>query len=194
MKDILLAAIADLGYAYKSDSDAGRTEVFAKYMKEHSAQEFLTETLDMIRALQTNARIRGDLASTIAHYVIQHAGQYIDSGDTSVLGEANTVLIKTLKALRSECTPRFLEARFQELITTVFPTSTITVIQSPLTLSQKQRKAIRASLSEKYPEAFPTFSVDKSLLGGIRLFINGKLIDRSWQHTVHHLLQSLSIS
>lgn len=194
MKELILASIADLGAAYRRGSDSQITPVFAAYMASHSTEQFLQETLSVIHTLKTGEVTRGNLAQTVAQYVINHAGVYLDSGDDRVLGEANVLLNNTLKSLRKEMTPRSLEARFQELITHVYPHSSMTVVQSPLTLSAEQRVAIRAALAAKFPEAYPTFSVDKSLLGGIRLFINGKLIDRSWQHTVRHLLQSLSIS
>lgn len=54
------------------------------------------------------------------------------------------------------------------------------VVQSPRAMTADLKKEIREHLLEKYPYSLPVFQINKKLIGGIRIFQDGKTIDHSW--------------
>lgn len=54
------------------------------------------------------------------------------------------------------------------------------VLQSPREIPSELRKEIRKKLFEEHPYSFPIFQINRNLIGGLRIFINGKSVDNSW--------------
>jgi F0F1-type ATP synthase delta subunit len=54
------------------------------------------------------------------------------------------------------------------------------VLQSPREIEAELKKEIRKKLWEEYPYSFPIFQINRSLIGGLRVFIDGKTVDNSW--------------
>ncbi len=54
------------------------------------------------------------------------------------------------------------------------------IIQSPIELTAEEKQAMRKSLLTRYPGSVPSFHVESSLAGGVRLFYKGELLDESW--------------
>lgn len=61
------------------------------------------------------------------------------------------------------------------------------VVQSPLALSAEMKKDIRTAMLAKYTYAFPIFTLNKSLIGGMRILVDGQTDDRSWHGRVMNL-------
>lgn len=66
------------------------------------------------------------------------------------------------------------------------------VIQSPLPLDFAVKQEIALHLKGVYGLCFPVFQAEPSVLGGLRIFVDGTCIDNSWQKKVDDLFQSLS--
>lgn len=54
------------------------------------------------------------------------------------------------------------------------------IVQSPREINVELKKDIRKKLREENPHSFPTFQINKKLIGGIRIFKDGKVADHSW--------------
>lgn len=54
------------------------------------------------------------------------------------------------------------------------------VVQSPREIDTNLKREIRAHLYEQNPLSFPSFQINRKLIGGVRIFNNGKTIDHSW--------------
>ncbi len=54
------------------------------------------------------------------------------------------------------------------------------IIQTPLELNSEERKGIRLHFLEEYPLSFPAFQINPQLLGGMRILVEGKVMDDSW--------------
>lgn len=61
------------------------------------------------------------------------------------------------------------------------------VVQTPIRLEQDQKASIREELVEKHPHSVPSFSVNKNLIGGLRVFVDGKTHDHSWISQINKL-------
>lgn len=67
------------------------------------------------------------------------------------------------------------------------------VIQSPSPLSPEEKAGFRSVVRDRYPGSYAVFEVEPSLGGGIRLFVNGRLLDESWMTRIAHLLATLDV-
>lgn len=54
------------------------------------------------------------------------------------------------------------------------------VLQSPREIDPELKKEIRKKLWEENPYSFSIFQINRSLIGGLRVFIDGKTVDNSW--------------
>lgn len=56
----------------------------------------------------------------------------------------------------------------------------LVLVQTPRDLDSEFKKEIRKVLLEKFPDTFPVFQVNRGLIGGFRVFVNGTSHDHSW--------------
>lgn len=61
------------------------------------------------------------------------------------------------------------------------------LIQSPLKLEPAFKEEIRLSMNKQYPNTPPVFIVNKKLIGGLRIYIDGKVEDLSWLSKIDFL-------
>lgn len=61
------------------------------------------------------------------------------------------------------------------------------VVQSPFALSAPMRSEMRAHFQKEHKLCFPVFTVNKQLIGGIRVFIDGETQDLSWISRINAL-------
>ncbi len=66
------------------------------------------------------------------------------------------------------------------------------VIQSPVALTFAVKQEIALHLKSIYGLCFPVFQAEPSVLGGLRIFVDGTCIDNSWQKKIDDVFQSLS--
>lgn len=60
------------------------------------------------------------------------------------------------------------------------------LVQSPTEINMELKREIRKKLSGKNPYTLPVFQINKKLIGGIRIFEDGKVKDHSWLSRVLH--------
>lgn len=65
------------------------------------------------------------------------------------------------------------------------------IIQSATTPSTEQRDGMIHALTETYPQAIIQQRVSPELYGGMRLFLDGTLLDETWNGTLGKLMQSI---
>lgn len=88
-------------------------------------------------------------------------------------------LAKSLRAILEDFTYQQLASEINNLGQKVKDSAYI-VIQSPREIDPKLKREIRTRLTEENPLSFPSFQINKKLIGGLRIFNNGKTIDHSW--------------
>ncbi|MBI4231747.1 hypothetical protein HY605_00825 [Candidatus Peregrinibacteria bacterium] len=54
------------------------------------------------------------------------------------------------------------------------------VVQSPREINAELKKEIRSNLTKVWPLSLPIFQINRRLIGGLRVFIDGKTTDNSW--------------
>ena len=61
------------------------------------------------------------------------------------------------------------------------------VVQTPRDLDPELKKEMRSKFTQEHPLTFPSFQVNRQLIGGFRVFINGQSHDLSWFSQVQKL-------
>lgn len=188
MKQLLYAFTLDVSRA----SGASSESIAGTYAATHSTETFLSESLAVFRALEEHRLPSNDLTRALARVLVEEAGPFMENGEAGHFAPAHTETARVIAMLRSTQTPHGVTGLFQRILARVYPGSSLTVIQTPRRLDTAARIAMRRQLAAMTPEAYPTFAVDRALLGGMRLFVNGVLVDNSWQQKVTAMLRTLS--
>jgi F0F1-type ATP synthase delta subunit len=58
--------------------------------------------------------------------------------------------------------------------------ATTVLVQMPREISLELKKEMRQTLQAEHPYSFPIFQINRGLIGGFRLFVDGKTQDHSW--------------
>jgi F0F1-type ATP synthase delta subunit len=74
-----------------------------------------------------------------------------------------------------------------EMLAKATADSATIVVQAPRDIAAELKKEMRAKFAEEYPYSFPSFQINRQLIGGFRVFINGKSHDLSWFSQVQKL-------
>ena len=64
------------------------------------------------------------------------------------------------------------------------------LIQSAAFLSPAEKHHIRTNLKKKFPDKFVVFEINRDLLGGMRVYKQGKLLDASWLSQINELTKA----
>ncbi|MFA5854869.1 MAG: F0F1 ATP synthase subunit delta [Candidatus Gracilibacteria bacterium] len=93
--------------------------------------------------------------------------------------ESDSLIARALKDLLANNSYQEI-ASFLEQFSKAVTDSDMVLVQMPRDIEPALKKEIREALSEKYPLSFPKFQVNRELIGGLRVFVNGKTKDLSW--------------
>lgn len=100
---------------------------------------------------------------------------------------SDSLLGETLKEIVITLTSQELMSQISDFTRKVQETPYI-LVQSPREIAHDLKQEIREQLREEYGErAFPVFQINRNLIGGMRLFIDGKVIDNSWLSRINYI-------
>ncbi len=156
--------INDLGLIVRFSNDSKNSEIKGNEFFKH-----LVEFLNSELALKID-HINGD-------FYLLNKKERIEIVEKLIKGEST--LAQTLKTILVNFT-------YQQLTQEVFTLGSIVMdapyilVQSPREIDTELKREIRNQLTEKYPASLPAFQINRKLIGGLRIFENGKSIDHSW--------------
>ncbi len=101
----------------------------------------------------------------------------------AALIKGDSASLSALRELILHRTPQELAAAIQKLASTLVDAPLI-LVQSPREMNQDLKKEVRQALLDKHPRSFPSFQINRKLIGGMRIFENGDVTDHSWLHRV----------
>jgi len=107
----------------------------------------------------------------------------LSPGKRAVLAEE---LIKSESAVADALRQLLSTYSYQELAQAIlallqnFSDAPSILIQSPREVDVELKKEIRAHLTKENPLSFPVYQINKNLIGGLRVFKNGQVMDHSW--------------
>lgn len=63
------------------------------------------------------------------------------------------------------------------------------VVQSSQEMNKSMRQEVRAFFAREYPYSFVEFQINPQIIGGLRVFIDGKVMDNSWLSKIQKISQ-----
>lgn len=105
---------------------------------------------------------------------------------------SNSELAQALKQILTDNSYQEIISNIQDFASKTLKTPLV-IIQSPIEISLEQKKEIREKIAQEQNSiCMPIFQINKTLIGGLRIFINGKVQDFSWLGKIN-LITSLKI-
>lgn len=102
---------------------------------------------------------------------------------------SNTKLGTSLKDLMLYNSTQEIYQGLNEFLGAVTNTPYV-IVQTPTEISQDLKKEIRAELTKELKtNCLPIFQVNKNLIGGLRVFIDGEVTDNSWLGRINFITQ-----
>jgi len=158
------------------------------YLVETSAENFQNELTILVNLLEkgsTSFRVaKGEIFLAIAKFLTGELAQHMDDPNEKMAyaGKFAPAMKDFLHNTYEEITyeiEKMLELLVEDNLT-IF-------VQTARQIPSELKADIRKNLLKKYPLSFPRFSVNKDLIGGFRLFINGNVTDCSWLESINVL-------
>ncbi len=101
--------------------------------------------------------------------------------------KSDSLLGETLKEIVVTLTAQELMSQISEFTRKVKETPYI-LVQSPREVDHDLKQAIREQLREEYGElSFAVFQINRNLIGGMRIFADGKVVDNSWLSRINYI-------
>lgn len=174
-----------------------------QYMAEGNDRQLLSDIRLAVQTLRDGEAYRGDkggLVRAFCEFLALGLGDVLDQlrKDFYLMDqrERQATLMKTLGfkgSFGDALTDLIVSESFQEVNAEVtdflrrtLGASTV-VVQSPTPLSTDLKKEIRKSYAQLHKDSFVEFSITPQLIGGLRVFVDGKVEDRSWYGEVQRI-------
>jgi len=95
----------------------------------------------------------------------------------------------SLKALLLSFSHQEIYENVNDLLKVVLNTAYV-IIQTPVEINSKMKKDIRRKISTDLKQVcMPIFQVNKAIIGGMRIFIDGEVQDQSWLARINFITQ-----
>lgn len=179
------------------------------YFSQVSEGDFLTQSKQALAVFDRSAYAdpKNEFLNALANYLFKEFAQQFDQLTIAFffdsLAERSTILNKLFSGktfLHHAVCDLVLSSTYQEIgmqanaDLSYLKEAPFVVIQTPMELSSEMRRNIRSHVVEKYPFSFPEFQVNPQIIGGLRVFVGGKVMDHSWMGRIQSLANLAQLS
>ncbi|MBL4694172.1 hypothetical protein JKY72_02280 [Candidatus Gracilibacteria bacterium] len=177
---------------------------FKLYLAKVSPKDFMADLTLIVKYIENpkQTSIKGNhFFMAAVEYLTGRFPQYLDTLDSKFyLADLKTrqkqvdELIPTDNAIASAVKKLLIGISYQQLCEGInalaknVAGSAHIIVQAPREIELTLRKDIRKKLTEENPLSFPIFQINKKLIGGMRVFKNGEVLDHSWHSRVRKFL------
>jgi len=171
-------------------------EAFRTYLTKVSAPKFMKDIETVVLYLEDpkNTNITGnEFFKRFLEFLSKDLARKIDYMDTDyfLMRKEKRIefiekLIKGDSILASSLRGILVNHSYQQITEQVYALGNKTektpyiVVQSPREMDTELKKEIRSHLTKVWPLSLPTFQINRRLIGGLRVFVDGKTTDNSW--------------
>ncbi|MBD3270682.1 hypothetical protein GF376_04095 [Candidatus Peregrinibacteria bacterium] len=158
------------------------------YLLEATEKDIYKDLSSLINYLTTGKqeifKLKGKLFNALTEFMINELGHYADQNQLEIKYQGSFGV--NLNELFKIDSIQEISMEIESFIKLIKPSEYV-LIQSPKSIDSKLKHEIRTELNKDYPNSFPRFTVNKNLIGGIRVFVNGKTTDLSWLSKINNL-------
>lgn len=171
------------------------------YLMNTSEEDFMKDlkiVLSFLQKSKTTNYEDNKLLQAITNFLTKALAKQLDSlnQDYYLLNQENrqqivqklipseTETAETLRKILTNHTYQQVAGAIQKLTFAVNKAPSV-LVQSPREIKPELRKEIREKLSKDQENSMPIFQINHKLIGGLRIFVDGKSQDYSWLSRVH---------
>lgn len=129
--------------------------------------------------LETN----NGLLIALGHFLIEDAAPYLDN--PAVFDSAEEIFVSLQSIVKSfsyEELANAIQIFLKDILNAPF-----ILVQTAAPITPEFKGEIRTNFKKAYPLAFPIFQVNSSLLGGLKIFLNGEVYDHTWLNKIDRI-------
>lgn len=198
LKDFLSALILEILRSLKSGHDFKGPQVFKDYMKDVKEDSLLKDLRLVLQVIHGDDLSTFNLKKCVLFHVLlrffsEHFIPKLDElgGRFYLLPykerqEKAKKLIPSASHTAAALRDLLVHHSYQEitealeqLAQSVADAPTV-VVQTPRDFSLELKKEMRENIAKQFPFSFPYFQINRQLIGGFRVFLNGHSHDHSW--------------
>ncbi|MFN7160042.1 MAG: F0F1 ATP synthase subunit delta [Candidatus Gracilibacteria bacterium] len=167
------------------EKDFSLYPALSSYLLAVSEEDFMNDLKNFLHSLLSpnEDSKQNSLLKTFFSFLVQDLPSVLHDFKESTTDSAISASVKEIIHLRSEQEISQAVSKFIGIYTKV----PYIVVQTPTHLTYKDKHEIRENMLSKYTYAFPTFAVNKKLIGGMRILVDGRTEDHSWYGRVMNL-------
>ncbi len=197
------AALKDLVSHLKSNPDflslseedrAQKAPAYAAMVKGLNADTLLEDLMTTVKVLKGSAMAsESHIVKSLGQFFVRDFPAIFDqlgsefftakpeaqSQKLNELLPENAYFYSALKQVLMVDSAQEISEQVVQFLTEVFNTPRI-LVQSPVECDLETKTSIRKHYQQEYPQSFVAFSVNPQLIGGIRFFVDGSVVDHSW--------------
>ncbi len=182
--------------------------IFVTYFSKVTEDNFLKEIKQALAVFDRSAYAdsKNEFINVLAYYISTDFSRQFDQLNISFFFEALPERLKVLEnffpgqsALHQAVRDFVVGSTYQEVgamanegLSYIKEVPSI-VIQTPVELDSELRLPIRSYILEKYPFSFAEFQVNPQIIGGMRIFAGGKIMDHSWMGKIQAIANLNSV-
>jgi len=176
--------------------------LFSDYLVGVSESDFLSQ-VKVASTYLSGDKVGGDrvILDIVAKYIVRDFALKFDGFDRdffysndSVRGELLNTVFPGDSFFQKSVRDYVFGSTYQEVtedaqlaVNGIKVGSSIVVVQSAMEIGKDMRIAIRKFLAEKYPYSFVEFQINSQIIGGLRVFIDGQVVDHSWLSRIRRI-------
>lgn len=159
------------------------------YLATTDEEEFMSDMREFVAALLAGSSESFDnkLLKTFCSLLVKDLPDLLESSKDLTVENSLDAVISEMSLRRSGQEISQAVSKFIGKYTTI----PYIVVQAPIHIENADKKEIRKQMLAKYTYAFPTFTVNKKLIGGMRILVDGQTSDNSWYGRVMNLTHLL---
>jgi len=186
----------------RADLIAGLPESFHSYLETVSEEDFISDLNQTLELIHGSPASPNKLSLALADYIMSEVASLLDRIPLIFFAQRiekkrEYLLAKTklpdvfVEALSTMTYQTIFEALFTYLQRAVRDIPYV-VVQFARDPEASVKKEMREHFKKEYTEVFPMFQVNKTLYGGMRVFINGKVTDQTWRGKIEQFTSKLT--
>ncbi len=189
----------------KNFLSANYPRTFVSYFQNLSEKGFFKDIRDFLNYIENKENFRtfsADLMINICKFLTQEFSFILDKLESkffflerSVRAHQLKEIIRGTSTLELNVIDSILENTYQEINDEIndflkfYQDAPYILLQSAAEIEENMKFELRKYFLDKYPKSFPEFQINSGIIGGMRIFINGKIADHSWYMQVQKITQ-----
>ena len=174
-----------------------------EYLEETSLENFLTDTRQFVEYTKNRnlTLSENNLLKAVANFLVNSFANDIyalpveyfklGSNEQKAIVEklitSDSMLGTTLREILVNNSAQEISNNVQQFLHATIKTPLV-IIQSPVEIEAEAKKEMQKQISEELEiPCFPIFQVNRNLIGGLRIFVNGVVKDYSWIKSINFI-------